>query len=148
MTLREKIGSLVATALPGYGYECDTERMMNVTADDGAFPLVFMDEYVTGKATSRYGWERTDTVELHFMDLFTFQGDAVARDAVRARLSAAVMDFIAAVNADGLFKPVDTFRISNAPMMFDANAVDVLVRVDLTYSPVCFDAMPSEGAQG
>lgn len=135
MKLLNTIRELVEKSAPGYSFEFETEKMMNVRADGKAFPCVFFEEYSNeGKYLSRYGWRKQVLVELSFMRLAEFQCDAVERERIRERIEAeAVLPFMDAVNDSGVFEPVEEFACYPEPPRFDANAVSVLLRFRATY---------------
>ncbi len=130
MALLEKIRTLVGEACPDYTFQFETERMMNVRADDQVFPCVFFEEYsADGKYVGRFGWRKRVMVELSFMKLAPMQCDAVLREALREEIEAeAVLPFIEAFNRCGDFMPVEEFTCYAEPPRFDANAVSVLLR--------------------
>jgi len=140
MTILDKIQAIAEAACPGYAFIFDYNRMFNVTADNQAFPCILMEEYYSGRHARRYGWRKTVTVELHFMQLASFQGVATAREDVREEMEAnAVIPFVDALNADGYFGQVEEFRIDPEPALFDANAVGLLVTIELSVNRCALD---------
>ncbi|MCD8294137.1 MAG: hypothetical protein LUE27_02660, partial [Clostridia bacterium] len=127
MGLLEKIRTLVEEACPGYSFQFETEKMMNVNADDVLFPCVFFEEYSSdGKYISRYGWRKQALVELSFMRLTVMQNTAEEREAIREMIEEeAVIPFMDAFNACGEFVPVAEFTCYAQPPRFDANEVSV-----------------------
>ena len=141
MTLLQRIQALVAASCPGYGFEYETQKMMNVRADDKAFPCVFFDEYYTetDDMASRYGDKTVATVNIHFLKLADFQCDAVVREALRQEIKTeALLPFVEAAKASRDFTAVRVIDRSPEPPLFDANAVGILLRIQFTY-PTCFD---------
>lgn len=134
MTLLERIRTLCQAANPAYRFEFESDKMMNVKADDGRFPCVFFEEYVNGRYLRKYGWKKSVQVELSFMRLAPFQCDAAHREQLRAQIEQeAVIPFVEALNASSLFDAVDEFTCLAEPPRFDANAVSVLVRFWVTF---------------
>lgn len=141
MTLLQRIQAIVAASCPGYGFEYETQKMMNERADDKAFPCVFFDEYYTetDDNTSRFGDNTVATVNIHFLKLADFQCDAVLREAIRQEIKTeALLPFVDAAKASGFFKAVRVIDRSPEPPLFDANAVGILLRIQFTY-PTCLD---------
>lgn len=135
MRLLETIENLVKASCPGYSFEFDTDRMMNVEADDIKFPCVFFEEYTDGRISGVYIKKKLVTVELSFMDLAEFQCDARVRENIRERLEQnAVLPFINALEASEAFDQVSDFTIMAEPPRFDANCVSLLLRFDVTFS--------------
>lgn len=138
MTLLEKIQAIAATACPGYHFVFETSRMMNVEADDAPFPCVFMDEYYESGYQFRYGWKRTARLELSFMKLAEMHCDAVEREALRDEIrEEAVKPFLTALESSGYFESIQTIGAAisspNEPPRFDANAVSVFLRMNVTF---------------
>lgn len=135
MALLSTIKSIVEQACPGYLFEFETSNMMNVRADDKVFPCVFFEEYSSdGKYIARYGWRKQVLIELSFMKLADFQCNATDREALREEIEAeAVIPFMDAFNASGIFEPVNEFICYPEPPRFDANAVSVMLRFYATY---------------
>ena len=76
------------------------------------------------------------------MRLAEFQDDAIKREELRDQIrTEAVLPFIKALNASGYFAPIETdgFTISspNEPPRFDANAVSVFLRFNVTFKEGC-----------
>lgn len=129
MTILEHIRELCRTANPSYHFEFESEKMMNVKADDDRFPCVFFEEYINGRYFQQYGWKKSVQVELSFMRLAPFQCNAEEREHLRERIEReAVIPFIEALNGSGVFLAVDEFTCMAEPPRFDANAVSVLAR--------------------
>ena len=142
MTLLDKIKAIAASACPDYNFVFETDRMANVLADDAPFPMLLMSEFYDSGYQFRYGWNRTARLELSFMRLAEFQDDAVKREELRDQIrTEAVLPFIKALNASGYFAPIETdgFTISspNEPPRFDANAVSVFLRFNVTFKEGC-----------
>lgn len=137
MTLLEIIRNIATAACPGYNFIFETSRMFNVDADDVAFPCVLMDEYYDSSYMFRYGWKRQVRLELSFMKLAEFQCDAIEREALRDRIrEEAVKPFLDALEASGQFESIQTgtsISSPNEPPRFDANAVSVFLRINLTF---------------
>lgn len=134
MRLLETIENLVKASCPGYSFEFDTDRMMNVEADDIKFPCVFFEEYTDGRISGVYIKKKQVTVELSFMDLAEFQCGARARENIRERLEQnAVLPFINALEASEVFDQISDFTIMAEPPRFDANCVSLLLRFDVTF---------------
>ena len=137
MKLLETIENLVKQSCPGFSFEFDTDRMMNVEADDKAFPCVFFEEYTDGRLGGAFMKSKTVTVELSFMDLAEFQCDARERECIRERLEeTAVFPFVRALEDSEDFTEVSDYTIMAEPPRFDANCVSLLLRFEVTY-PVC-----------
>lgn len=139
MGILTKIKGLAEAAAPSYRFEYEAARMQNVKADDGAFPLIFFEEYVNkdGAYVARYGWRRRQSVELYFLRLAPMQADALTREAVRERIEReAVLPFIEALDASREFEAVGDIRVTAVPPMFDSNAVGLLLSFDVTF-PAC-----------
>ncbi len=134
MTLLERLRALCCEANPAYRFEFESQKMMNVKADDDRFPCVFFEEYVNGRYLRKYGWKKSVQVELSFMRLAPFQCDAAERERLRGLIEQeAVIPFVGALNASPLFDAVDEFTCLAEPPRFDANAVSVLVRFWATF---------------
>lgn len=139
MNLIETIRQIASEACPGYSFQYETQKMMNVDADDQCFPCIYFDEYYTETedTLSRYGDASTASVELHFLRLSEFQDDALNRSKVRDLIKAeALKPFIKSLKGSGMFKRIQVLDYSPEPPLFDANAVGILLRVSLTY-PEC-----------
>ena len=65
MTLLDKLKEIAEAACPRLTWYYDIRQMQNVTADDGKFPAIFMEEY-TPAPYERVTAGREVTVELHF----------------------------------------------------------------------------------
>ena len=76
MTLLDKMKEIAEAACPRLTWYYDIRQMQNVTADDGKFPAIFMEEYYASTLREGYGWRREVTVELHFLDLVPMHGEA------------------------------------------------------------------------
>lgn len=134
--LLQTIKTICAKACPEYSFEFETQKMMNERADDRAFPCIFMEEYYDVRFSNPWTLTKVATVELHFMKLAEMQCNAVEREELREQIEAeAVLPFIDAVNDCGVFARVEEFTCVPEPPLFDANAVSVLVRVELRYQP-------------
>mgnify|MGYP006956036973 CR=1 FL=1 len=134
MRLLETIENLIRVSCPGYSFEFDTDRMMNVEADDIKFPCVFFEEYTDGRISGTYLKQKQVTVELSFMDLAEFQCDAREREEIRERLEQdAVLPFIRALELSDDFDQISDFTIMAEPPRFDANCVSLLLRFDVTF---------------
>lgn len=136
MTLLEMIQTLAESACPDYTFVFETDRMMNVEADDAVFPCIFMDEYYESGYQLRYGWKRTARLEISFMKLAEMHCDAIEREALRDEIrDEAVKPFLTALEASGYFEPLANVAISspNEPPRFDANAVSVFLRFTVTF---------------
>lgn len=137
MTLLEQIQSIAAAACPDYNFVFETNKMFNVEADDVKFPAILMEEYYDSGYVFRYGWKRTARVELSFMKLAEFQCDAIEREEMRDKIrSEAVKPFLAALESSGYFESIEngtTISSPNEPPRFDANAVSVFLRINLTW---------------
>lgn len=140
MKVLEKIRQVCRQAVPGYGFEFETEKMMNVLADDIQFPLIFWEEYTMSDgryAEGTRGMTKTVPVELSFMKLGPLDNpnpDAVERERLREEIEEeAIRPFIEALSKDPDIFPVKEFVITPEPPRFDANAVCLLVRFSLTY---------------
>lgn len=128
------IKRLVEDNVPGYSFQFDTDKMMNVLADDEKFPCVFMEEYTDGGILDGYRLTESRTVELSFMDLAEFQCDAVVREEIRDRMKEeAVYPFIKALQDCREFEPINNFRLLPEPPRFDANAVSLLLRFEAKF---------------
>ena len=132
------IQSIAATACPGYNFTFETEKMYNVLADDVKFPAILMEEYYDSGYQYGYGWKRTARLELSFMKLAEFQCDAVQREALRDSIrEEAVKPFLTALENSGYFESIERNGTSisspNEPPRFDANAVSVFLRINLTF---------------
>lgn len=139
MNLIETIRQIAEGACPGYGFQYETQKMMNVDADYQRFPCIFFDEYYTETEdlVARYGDATTASIELHFLRLSEFQDDAINRAKVRELIKGeALKPFIKAVKDSGMFKRVRVLSYSPEPPLFDANAVGIMLRIELTY-PDC-----------
>ncbi len=137
MKLLETIENLVKASCLGYSFEFDTDRMMNVEADDMKFPCVFFEEYTDGRLFGAYLKKKSVTVELSFMDLAEFQCDAREREHIRERIEQdAVLPFIKALEASGDFDQISDFTLMAEPPRFDANCVSLLLRFEVTFD-VC-----------
>lgn len=133
MSLIDKIKSIADASVPSYAFEFETSKMMNARADDRPYPMVFLEEYPSqdGRYLLKYGLKKAVTVELSFMrlaDRENFQGDAIDRERIREQIEEeAVLPFIDAFNASGLFEPIEEFRVTPEPPRFDASAVSILL---------------------
>lgn len=138
MGLITKIEQIAQTACPTCRFAYDVRALQNVRADDRHFPLIWVDEYYSGRvAVRQYGqWMREATVDVHFIDLVQMQDDGRENDRVRETLLPLVYAFIDALNADGTFGEVVEYQCDPEPPMFDAGATGWLVRVTLSY-PAC-----------
>lgn len=137
MTLLERMRELAAKACPDYRFEFETARMMNVDADDKAFPCVFFEEYTEAQYVNSYGWRKRALVELSFMRLAPFQCGAELREELRDKIEQeAVLPFISALNTEGTLGTVTEFTCLPEPPRFDANAVSLLLRFWVTM-PTC-----------
>lgn len=142
MTLLDKLKAIAAAACPRYSWYYDIRQMQNVTADDCAFPCIFMEEYYASTMKRMHNWKREVTLEIHFLDLVPMQGEAEGRERVRERLlGEAVIPFMDALNADGMFLEVDNYQCDPEPPMFDANATGILLRFTTTL-PACLIDIP------
>ena len=135
MSILSKLQSIAESACPNYTFQFETKNMMNVDADDQLFPCIFVDEYYDGRyiktGNRRY---KQVAVDIHFLDLCDMQNTAMEREAIRERIEReALMPFMEALNADGMFLSVDDYSCSPEPPLFDANAVGLLVRVSLNF---------------
>lgn len=140
MKLLETIREVCSKAVPHYGFEFETEKMMNVLADDASFPLIFWEEYTLqdGRiAEGVRGMTKTIPVELSFMKLGPLDNpnpDAIVRERLREEIEdEAIRPFIEKLNSCGLVAPVKEFVITPEPCRFDVNAVSVLLRFSVTY---------------
>lgn len=134
MRLLKTIEDIVRESCPGYSFEFDTDRMMNVEADDIKFPCVFFEEYTDGRIAGAYLKQKQVTVELSFMDLAEFQCDARVREEIRERLEQdVVLPFIRALESSNKFDQISDFTIMAEPPRFDANCVSLLLRFDVTF---------------
>lgn len=134
MTLIDTIKQLVISSCPGYSFQFDTDRMMNVLSDDEKFPCVFFEEYTDGSINLGYGYNEKHIVELSFMDLAEFQCDAIERERIRERLKQdAVIPFINALQLSHKFEEVKSFTLMAEPPRFDANAVSLLLRFEVSF---------------
>lgn len=146
MTLPEMLEQIAKTACPKYAWYYDIRQMQNVTADDCAFPAIYMEEYYADRTLRRaYDKVREVTIEIHFLDLVPMQGVAIEREKVREVLRREGVDaFMAAYNeyalANGL-REVEEYQCDPEPPMFDANATGVLLRFDAVI-PLCFTPTP------
>lgn len=143
MALLKTIKNICEAVAPEYSFEFETQRMMNERADDKPFPCIFFEEYYDGRYAKRYAWEKTATIELHFMKLCEMQNDAVERERLREDIEAeAVLPVIKAISENSLFKEVADFTCVPEPPLFDANAVSLLVRVAVSYNPCAMVDVP------
>ena len=139
MTLIDRIKDLCQTAIPTYAFEYETSKMMNVRADDRPYPMIFLEEFPSqdGRYILHYGRKKAVVVELSFMrlcDRENFQSDAIDRERIREQIEEeAVLPFIEAFNASGLFEPVEEFRVTPEPPRFDAAAVSILLIFEAKY---------------
>ena len=140
MTLPEYLQRIAAEACPAFRWYYDIRSMQNVTADNAAFPALWMEEYYAQRVLDRYGFQRELTMEIHFQDLVPMQGVAADRERVRDHLmQLGVMPFVQAYNrhatAQGLGL-ISEFTADPEPPMFDANTTGVLLRFTVTV-PMC-----------
>lgn len=134
MTLIDTIKQLVEDSCPGFKFQFDTERMMNVLSDDEKFPCVFFEEYTDGSINLSYGYTEKHLVELSFMNLAEFQCDAIEREHIREELKQnAVIPFINALQSSRKFDEVKSFILMAEPPRFDANAVSLLLRFEVSF---------------
>lgn len=139
MSLIDKIKALVESAVPGYAFEYETSKMMNVRSDDRPYPMAFLEEYPAqdGRYILKYGRKKAVVVELSFMrlaDRENFHGDAIDRERLREQIEEeAVLPFIEAFNASPDFETLEEFRVTPEPPRFDANAVSVLLVFEARY---------------
>lgn len=137
MKLLKTIENLVKQSCPGYGFEFETDRMMNVNADDCPFPCVFFEEYTDGRISfGNYGMaQKTVTVELSFMDNAEFQCNAVDRERIRERIEEeSVIPFLRTLENSQEFVSHSDYTIMAEPPRFDDNCVSLLLRFDVTYN--------------
>lgn len=133
-SLLKEIEGIIHSVNPEYNFVFETNRMMNVRADDKVFPVAFWEEYTQGQVVQRsYGVlvERTQ-VEVHFMrnaPRDNYQCDAVEREALREQIKEEIVyDFIKAVNLYEGFAEVTDWEMLAEPPLFDDVAVSILVR--------------------
>lgn len=140
MKVLEIIKEVCSKAVPGYSFEFETERMMNVLADDIKFPLIFWEEYTMNDghySEGTGGMRKTVPVELSFMKLGPLDNpnpDAIERERIREEIEEeAIRPFIECLNSCGKVTPVKDFTITPQPPLFDTNAVSLLLRFSVTY---------------
>lgn len=138
MTLLEMIKDIASKACPTYKFVFETARMANVLADDQPFPMILMSEYYDSGYQYNFGWKRTARLELSFMKLADFQCDAIVREQIRDSIrTEAVKPFLAKLEELRYFDSIEvkgnTVSSPNEPPRFDANAVSVFLRMNLTF---------------
>ena len=136
MTLPEFLCDIVKEACPGFTWYYDIRQMQNVTADNGVFPVAWMEEYYAERSiVSGYSRARELTIEIHFQDLVPMQGVALDREKVRDALrQSGVSPFIREYNRRSLvygMPEVQEWQADPEPPIFDTNATGVLLRVTL-----------------
>lgn len=142
MNLLTSLKDIAGRACPDYTFVFDTNRMMNVDADDVRFPVIYMDEYYDRRLDYSYGYRDVAVVELSFMRLVPMHGDAEHREEVREQMrTEAVRPFLKELEASGLFESIERSGSSisspNEPTRFDANCVSVFLRMTLTFREEC-----------
>lgn len=139
MTLIEKLIEVCGKAAPSYTFQYETAKMMNENADNIQFPLIFFEEYTSkdGSYSLRLGMKKTMPVELSFMKLAprdNLHADAIVRERIRNEIEQeAVIPFIEKLNESQYFGQVTEFDITPEPCLFDANAVSLLLRFNVSF---------------
>lgn len=137
MKILPTIKELCQTACPGWAFEFETKKMMNVKADDAHFPLIFFEEYTNARYSGPYQRRKKVLVQLSFQKLADFQCDAIQREAIREEIeSEAILPFLDALDACDKFEEVTDIECPPEPPLYDANAVAVLLSFWVTFS-VC-----------
>ena len=138
LSLVEVIGGIIKKINSNYKFIFETDRLMNVRADDAASPIAFWEEYTNGQVVfDNYGgmYERVQ-VELSFMRLAprdNFQCNALDREQIRQQIKDEVVyDFLRAIynkSNDGFFaEPLEEVEVLAEPPRFDSAWVSVLCR--------------------
>lgn len=137
MTLLQSLES-ICNIITGYDFIFEERRMMNVKADNNAFPCIFFEEYRDGKYDVKYNIKKTTRVQLYFMKLAPLHSDAVVRETLREQIeNEAVQQFIKAYNDSGLFKEVYQWKFFTPPPRFDANEVSIMLQFDCVTQTGC-----------
>lgn len=152
-SILERIKDIVETINPDYKFIFETDRLMNVRADDKEFPIAFWEEYTEGAISyDAYGRGRERVrCELSFMRLAprdTFQPDAIEREAIRQTIKEEIVyDFCNAIATGDEFIQQTDFEVMAEPPRFDATVVSVLVRFNLErYICIESEDTPSESS--
>lgn len=130
-----QIKQLIEEINPEYTFVFETERMMNVRADDIKFPVAFWNEYPTATneiTKTRYGqMVLRERVELSFMrnaPRDNYHCNAVEREELRQQIMDEIVEpFIKAIGSVEGFREINDWTIAKEPPMFDDVEVSVLV---------------------
>lgn len=134
MGLIGRLRRIARKACPDCRFAYDVQSLVNVRADDRRFPLIWVDEYYSGRIIRGFTWRREVTMEIHFLGLADMQDDGRENDRVRERLLPKVQAFIEELNRDTAFTQVSEYQCDPEPPMFDATAIGWLVRVTFAYN--------------
>lgn len=140
----DKIKAIVEGTL-GWRWMGQPSGLANVDLDGVEFPVVLFEPYRVGRMELRPLFNRTDTVELHFLRLApdgavnksTADMDGGALIEAQEQTIADIRRFMAAYNASNLFKPIASAAFECEPPMFDAAEISVLLRFDCTEWEAC-----------
>lgn len=137
MTLLQAIEALAAE-IGGYSFQYEEAKMMNVQADEQAFPCVFFEEYREGEYRFRYYVTETTRVQLYFCKLCEASNTAAERERLRAEIKEeAVLPFIRAYNDSPLFAKIERWKFFTPPPRFDANEVSIMLQFDAAMTGSC-----------
>ena len=134
----ELIQSIIGEVNSDYKFIFETERLMNVRADDKEFPLVFWEEYTDGSVSfDGYGRGKERVrCELSFMRLAprdNYQCDAIERERIRQQIKEEIVyEFIKRLSSESVdYLQQTDFEVVAEPPRFDAVVISVLVRFNL-----------------
>lgn len=129
MAILDKIRRLCNATNPDYRFEYDSEKMMNVKADDARFPVAFFEEYSESRYTSRYGWRKQTLVELSVLKLAPMHCDATLREQLREQIEwEFIIPFLERLRMSNELEEVTQVDAFPIPSAFDANATGIMLR--------------------
>lgn len=130
-----ELKQIIASANAAYTVEYEEASMMNITADKikRDQPWAYIEEFVQGSYTKKYGQSKTTQVQVYFCRFTEFQNTAEQREAIRAQIEGEiVLSFMEKYNASGVFSPVEVFKFFTPLPRFDANEISVMLQFDCT----------------
>lgn len=124
-----------STFTPRYGFIFEERKMFNVVADNTLMPCVFLEEYRDGRYNVKFGIKKHTTVQLSFMKLCPFDGDAIDREAQRNTIEVeAVIPFIESFNNLRPFQEeLQEFKFFTPPPRFDTNEVSIMLQFEVVF---------------
>lgn len=129
MALLEKIRRLCNATNPDYHFEFDSEKMMNVKADDARFPVAFFEEYREIRYASSYGWRKRTLIELSLLKLAPMHCDATFREQLREEIEwEFIVPFLERLRTTTDFEEVKEVEAFSIPQAFDANDTGIMLR--------------------